>query len=105
MYYKAVFEQPIEEQLIENINLEISFDEKVGNEIIYFKNHEFEFSRNESGMICEISYYNQCTLTHDIEITFISLLQNLLTDDNSLTLIDSNGTSEFISNDEIEEYL
>ncbi len=102
LYYKAVFDQPIEEDFLEEFDFEIGFDNKVGNEIIYFNNHEFEIRKDGSERINEIFFYNQCTKTHDIENSFLYLLQLLLNDENSITLFDSNGATEILSKEELE---
>ena len=104
LYYKAIFEQPIEQDLLENFDFEIGFDNKIGNEIIYFNNHEFEIRRNGSEKINEVTFYNQCTKTHDIENTFLNLLQMLLDNENSITLFESNGSSEILTKEELENY-
>lgn len=104
MYYKAIFDPYVDEDLIEITNLEIGFDDIIGNEIIYFGSHEFEIRRDDSERIIEISYFNQCIKTYDIEKVFLALLHNLISDENTVTLYDSDGSSEMLTKQELEYY-
>ena len=105
MYFKANFNVPIDESLIDLSYFDFDYNSITGKEIIRYKNHEFELNRNKNGNITEISFINQCTLTYDIEETFIALLINLINEDQSISLHDSNGSKEIFSKEELSKYL
>jgi hypothetical protein len=104
MYFKGMFLKPINEVNNSNILDEIYFDEKIGVEIIYFENHEFEIKRNNAGRISEITFANQCTKTHNIEKAFIHLFIELLNEENEIILHESNGSSDILTKEDLEEY-
>ncbi|MCP5062060.1 MAG: hypothetical protein GY936_06310, partial [Ignavibacteriae bacterium] len=54
-------------------------------------------------LISEITFCNQCVQTFDIEEVFIDLIGYLLKNDETVILIDSNGSEEELSKDELAE--
>ena len=101
MYFKAKFNVPIDESLVDNFAIDMDYDSLNGKEIIHYKNHEFEIERDDAGLICELTFCNQCVQTFDIEEIFIELVVKLLQEDEALTLLDSDGLEEELSKDEL----
>lgn len=99
MFFKAKFSIPIEENVIDNFN--IDFNSLTGRETIYYKNHEFEIERTNSGLVNELIYCNQCVLTYDIEEVFIEFISKILLEDHEVTLFDSRGFQEVLTREEL----
>ncbi|MCP5061376.1 MAG: hypothetical protein GY936_02810, partial [Ignavibacteriae bacterium] len=94
MLFNAKFNNPINETDRNYTDIEVEYNSIVGKDIIYFKNHEFEIERDENSLISEITFCNQCVQTFDIEEVFIDLIGYLLKNDETVILIDSNGSEE-----------
>ncbi len=101
MFFKAKFNNVVDESLFDNNEIEQDYDSVLGKEIIRFKNHEFEVERNGEGFITEITYCNQCVLTYNIEEIFIELIANLLNEDERVTLVDSEGLEEDLTKNDL----
>jgi len=101
MLFKAIFNNPINEINGNYNDLEVEYNSMIGKEIIYFKNHEFEIERDENSFISGITFCNQCVKTFDIEEVFLDLIAYLLLSDDTLILIDSNGSEEEVTKDDI----
>jgi len=101
MFYKAKFNTPIDETILEDFNIDLDYNSVIGKEIVLFKNHEFEIERNDLGLISEIAYCNQCVLTYNIEEIFIELLQNMIREDDMILLFDSDGLEEELTKEDL----
>jgi hypothetical protein len=105
MFFKARFNTPLDESILEDFDLDLDYDSVIGKEIVLFKNHQFEIERDNLGFISEITYCNQCVQTYDIEEVFIELLQNLLSGDNTVALVDSEGLEDELTKDDLSALL
>lgn len=103
MYFKAIFNPGLEEHSVEHLDFDIDPNMRV--EIIRYDNHVFELDRNEYGEISSLTYCNECINTFDIEKSFITLVYNIIADEERVRLIDSNGTEDMLNRDELLEYL
>ena len=101
MFYKAKFNTPIDETILEDFNIDLDYNSVIDKEIVLFKNHEFEIERNSIGLISEITYCNQCVLTYNIEEIFIELLQNIISEDDIILLFDSDGLEEELTKEDL----
>ena len=101
MYFKAKIIDGLDEYELPPIQIE--FDQINAKEIILFDGHDFEIERNADGRIVDLTFCNQCIDTYNIEEVFIKLLIYLLRDEQNLTLIDSNGTEEEMTREDLEE--
>ncbi len=104
MFFKAKFRNSLEDYALEKNNLVVDFDTILNKEVIYFKNHEFEIERTGEGFIKEINFCNQCVLTYNIEEIFIELIVNLLSDEEYVTLFDSDGLEEEMSKEDLMDF-
>ena len=103
MYFKALFNPSLEEDSVEQYDLDI--DPKTGAEIIRFDNHIFELDRNEFGEISLLTYCNECINTFDIETVFITLLYNIIGNEQKVILVDSTGMEDQFDKDELLELI
>ncbi len=101
MFFKAKFNDAVDESLFDYNEIEQAYDSVLDKEIIRFRNHEFEVERNNDSRITEITYCNQCVQTYDIEKVFAELLSNILNDDETVIMIDSSGFEEEFTKDEL----
>jgi hypothetical protein len=103
MYFKAKILEVLDENNLSDFIF--SLDQNTGKEIIIFMNHAYEIERNNEGNINEVSYYNQCINTFDIEEKFIQLLLKMLNDNQSVSMIDFNGREENLTKEDLEEII
>lgn len=101
MLFRTKFIDPINETDGNYSDLVVEYNSIIEKEIIYFKNHEFEIERDENNFISKITFCNQCIQTFDIEEVFIDLIGYLLQNDDTVILIDSIGSEEEMTKDEI----
>jgi len=101
MLFKAKFSNSIDEFKLDENGMSVDFDSVVNKEVIKFNNHQFEVERNDDALISELTYCNQCVNTFDIEEVFIELISLLLSEDKTVTLIDSSGSEENLTKDDL----
>ncbi|MCB0731326.1 MAG: hypothetical protein KDC88_09855 [Ignavibacteriae bacterium] len=104
MYFKAKFYNAINEA--ENLIFNNLFRNPItGKEVILFNKYEFEIERNIRNEIDGITFCSQCVNTYGIETEFIKFIFQLLQNDETVKLYDSNGLTSEFSKDDIEEYI
>ena len=103
MYFKARFNHSIDETNYPFDEIEVS--NITGKEILQIDQYEFEVERNNNNLIDSITFCNQCTNTYGIESEFIKLLIEILPEESTVKLFDSNGLTSDFNHEELEEYL
>ncbi len=112
MFYKVIFEIPVEYDRLSSIEdaeerlVEMQINQYTGLDSVIYSNSQIDLVLNSNGEIKGLQICNECTKTFNIEFHLLQFAYKLMMNqETTAEVFDGNGYSEIMDIRSMEEYL